>query len=57
MKKKLTLKTEHLTELSADELAIAVGGDYTGDAMCVLSFGKPCVTFMCTANLACIAVE
>ncbi len=57
VKKNLTLKTEHLTELGTEELAQAVGADYTGDAFCVLSYGKPCVTFLCTQNLACIVAD
>lgn len=54
MTKKLALKADRLTELTTEELTFAVGGDYTGDAGCILSYGKPCVTFLCTANVECL---
>ncbi|HVF06083.1 MAG TPA: hypothetical protein VNA20_14675 [Frankiaceae bacterium] len=53
MKRRLSLKAEHLAELSTDELSLAVAGgadsSYTGRPGCVLSYEPPCVTFLCTA--------
>lgn len=52
MKRRLSLSAEHLTELSTDELTLAVAGgadsSYTGRPGCILSY-QPCVTFLCTA--------
>ncbi len=53
MKKSLALKTEHLTELTADELTYAVGGTYTGQLGCILSYDKPCQS-VATLNLSCV---
>ncbi|HEV2891065.1 MAG TPA: hypothetical protein VGX28_11890 [Frankiaceae bacterium] len=48
--KRLTLKTEHLTELTADELSHAHGAAvaaYTGNPVCSFSLGNPCVSNVC----------
>ena len=63
MTKRLALKTEHLTELTSDELRLAAGaagGDsFTGRVNCILSIQEPCVSTICLgtviASLACAA--
>jgi hypothetical protein len=59
VKKRLTLKTEHLTELTADELSQAAAGAaaaYTGNPLCSMSFVDPCVSNYCYArSLLCAA--
>jgi hypothetical protein len=54
MKKKLTLKTEHLVELTTSELEQAAGGTYTSDPRCILSVTRPCHTGMCTQDVPCL---
>jgi hypothetical protein len=50
--RKLTLKTEHLTELTTEELRTAVGGTFTGAVACILSIKDPCVSELpCTKDL------
>lgn len=50
--RKLTLKTEHLTELTTEELHLAVGGTFTGAVGCILSIKDPCVSVLpCTKDL------
>lgn len=52
--RKLTLKTERLTELSTEELRMAVGGTFTGQVGCILSIKDPCLSedfVVCTRDL------
>ena len=53
MKRRLSLKAEHLTELTTEELRLAAAGgadsSFTGRPDCILSLEPPCVTFLCTA--------
>lgn len=47
MKKRLTLKSEHLTDLTSEELlvvAAAAQEQFTGNPVCILSIRPPCVT-------------
>lgn len=57
MKKRLSLKTEHLTELTAAELAQAGGAagndSFTGRVDCVLSLKDPCVSGICLQTILC----
>jgi hypothetical protein len=56
MTKRLTLKPEHLTELTDDELRTAAGGTYTGRPGCILSVGADdCLSypFLCAETLLC----
>ena len=57
MKKRLTLKTEHLVELTTDELRLAAGAapDYTGNPACSLSLADPCVSNICVRTLLCVS--
>ena len=52
MSRKPALKRETLTEL---DLAKVVGAEWSSNPACIASIG-PCVTFMCTANVACIKI-
>ncbi len=54
MKKKLTLKSEHLAELTTGDLRQAVVGTYSGNPFCVLSVTAPCHTGMCTQDVPCL---
>lgn len=54
MARKPSLKREVLASLDNDQLAEIVGG-WSSNPACLLSIG-PCVTFLCTANLACIDI-
>lgn len=49
MKKRLSLKSERLVELTPDELRQAAAGapDYTGNPLCSMSFVDPCVSNYC----------
>ncbi|HWL36842.1 MAG TPA: hypothetical protein VNQ77_11665 [Frankiaceae bacterium] len=51
--RKLSLKTERLTELTTAELQMAVGGTFTGKVDCILSLpGDKCVSVApCTRDL------
>lgn len=51
--RKLTLKTERLTELTTAELRLAVGGAaYTGQVGCILSIQDDCLSRpVCTRDL------
>ena len=53
MKRRLSLTSEHLTELTTDELAGVAGAQpgssFTGRVDCILSLREPCVTFLCSA--------
>lgn len=42
--RKLSLKSEHLAELSTEELQMAVGGTFTGAVGCILSIKDPCLS-------------
>ena len=57
MKKRLTLKSEHLVELTADELALAGGAAaeaYTGNPLCSFSVLDPCVSHViCVKTFLC----
>ncbi|HEX8002759.1 MAG TPA: hypothetical protein VF519_08695 [Mycobacteriales bacterium] len=56
MKKRLSLKTEHLTELTAAELALAAGAgndSFTGRVDCILSLEDPCVSAICLRTVLC----
>jgi len=58
VKKRLALKTEHLAELTVDELRQANGAapDYTGNPLCSMSFVDPCVSNYCIGrSLLCLA--
>lgn len=47
MKRRLTLKSEHLTDLTDAELSLAGGAGnelFTGNPVCILSIRPPCVT-------------
>ena len=52
MKRRLSLKAEHLTPLTTDELQDVAGAapdsSFTGRPDCILSLREPCVTFLCT---------
>ncbi|HEV2889037.1 MAG TPA: hypothetical protein VGX28_01540 [Frankiaceae bacterium] len=57
MKKHLVLRTEHLVELTNDELELAGGGAferYTGNPLCSLSIVDPCVSNICVGTNRCI---
>lgn len=59
MKKRLTLKSEHLVELTADELALAGGAAaeaYTGNPLCSFSVVDPCVSakILCIETWLCV---
>jgi hypothetical protein len=46
MKRKLTLRTERLAELTTDEMrSVAAGGadSFSGQVACILSFEQPCI--------------
>ncbi len=53
MKKRLTLRSEHLVELGTDELRSAKGAaadGYTGNPVCALSLANPCVSNVCVGR-------
>jgi hypothetical protein len=54
VKKRLVLKSEHLSDLSEVELGLVNGGTYTGNPGCVLSIKAPCVTNMFCTVVNCI---
>ena len=59
MTKRLTLRTEHLAELTSDELALAGGAAferYTGNPLCSMSIVDPCVSNIPTCLERCINV-
>lgn len=54
MKNRLSLRTEHLVELTPDELRTAAGAaadSFTGRIDCALSLREPCVSAICTRTL------
>lgn len=55
MKKRLSLRTEQLVELTPDELRTAAGAaadSFTGRIDCALSLREPCVSAICVRTLA-----
>lgn len=57
MKKRLTLRTERLAELTTDEMrSVAAGGadSFTGRVECALSYEQPCVE---SAVLRCLPIS
>ena len=52
--KRLSLKTEHLADLSPEELGAVAGGAWSGQVGCIVSIA-PCLTIAaCTALCATI---
>lgn len=50
--KRLSLRTERLQELNADELRVARGAAYTGNPACAFSIARPCVS-----NFSCLTLS
>jgi len=52
--KKLSLKTEHLAELTSDELHLAVGGTYTGQTRCIVWSAPDACYSVASVNVSCV---